>query len=115
MSNWAAVFPHLVSAAGHEIADVATTLPDALDLVVRLDELGISHVFVDGNLSESSESMNKGGDGAQIILAIKKVNPKIKTIGISVNTDVIGADMNFYKQDITADTSAFINFLRNLS
>jgi len=80
----------ILEGAGHTVVATATTLPEALKIVAKLEELGINVAAIDGNLRPNSVG---GYDGQTILKAIKEQAPNVKTVGIS-SLKIPGADAN---------------------
>lgn len=70
---------------------VATTLEEVQSAIAQLEEKQVKAAIVDGNLHVNDVG---GTDGSNIVAAIRKTAPSVKTIGNSSREDVEGADFN---------------------
>ena len=95
--EWQAEIRQALQESGHVVVDRAQTLRDALALVPTLKKLKIDAVTLDGNLcDELVDGRRLGDDGQDILRAIRKIAPKIKIIGMSLNS-MPNVDINIYK------------------
>lgn len=95
-STWQDMIKEFLEMAGHSVVARATTLPEALNTVKRLDKLNVDVAIIDGNLDESE---SRGYDGQAVLRAIREHAPRVRTIGMSGNS-VPGTDVDLGKRNL---------------
>ncbi len=73
----------------------ATTYALAMKVVPKLTELGVWAALIDYDVGGYRSSY-----GPEILAAVQEAHPHIKTIGISVDIPLVGADVPFGVYDI---------------
>lgn len=96
-SIWRRTIKRRLSEESHEVVLEAETLAQALKSIEQFKELGVQVAVIDGNLNPYDSS---GSDGAELAIAIKRLAPEVKMVGMSGATDVFGVDINLGKAGI---------------
>ncbi|MGI5840837.1 MAG: hypothetical protein ACOX6N_01325 [Patescibacteria group bacterium] len=90
--GWQGTLKRFITRNGYMVVGSVSTLRDALEIIPRFGEMGVTDVTVDGNLDE----YRRGSDGTEIIKQLEAVSPEIRIIKI--------AGENFYD-----DTHPFVD------
>ncbi len=87
-------FGEILREEGHNVVAEAGSVSEALDLILRLDEMKVRVVVLDGNLSPSSTG---NADGIRLTKAIRE-GSKAKVIGLS-GEKYPGPEISLLKSD----------------
>lgn len=91
--NWQDLIKDILKDEGHEVVLTSTNLYDALDNIEKIKELKINVVTIDGNLDEDE---TEGYDGQEVLEAVRKIAPEVKTVGMGGNA-IPGVDLDLGK------------------
>ena len=99
-------FGRKLSRAGHIVVSTATSLTDGLDAIKQFEILKVQAAVLDGNLSPNDES---GSDGRDLVEAIGRLAPNVKTVGMSASK-IEGVTIDLGKKNYS-DLAAVITSL----
>ncbi len=94
--HFADIIEYFLKEVGHSVVLKAPTLEAALASIDRFEELGVNVAVLDGNLNEEEID---GYDGQEVLEAIRKKFPHVKTVGMSGNS-VPGTDLDLGKSNV---------------
>lgn len=95
--DWLSTIRGLLEDDGHSVVASATTKRAALRAISKLEELGVQIATIDGNLDDPADA--SGADGQEILAAIRREAPDVKTIGLSTKP-ILGVDVDLRKSGL---------------
>lgn len=95
-TDYQGMIKELLEEDGHSVVATAQSLPEAMDTIKKLQDLGVDVAVIDGNLNELDTD---GSDGQSVLQAIRKQAPGVKTVGMSGNS-VKGTDVDLGKGNL---------------
>ncbi len=95
--TWQKFIKIYLEEAGHSVVATARTIEEAMEIIEKLEEMGIDVAVLDGNLNEDEY---KGFDGMAMLRKIRDTAKNVKTVGMSGNS-VPGTDVDLGKRKVS--------------